>query len=320
MKILIVDDSASNALILRRLVERLGHDAVLARDGIEAWQALEDRSISLVISDWVMPRMDGLELCRRIRARRDSRYVYFILLTVKCDRSDRLQGLRAGADDFLVKPPDPEELFSRLEIARRLMAMQDELERKNQLLAELATTDELTGLKNRRRFREDLELQFQIAIRQSIPLSVVMLDVDRFKSLNDEFGHPAGDLVLKGVADILKAGLRGQDTPARYGGEEFVLLLPGTEGRNATIVAERLRGSLSRVEPSPRPITASFGVAELHRQHRSPDDLVAEADRALYVAKQQGRDRVVFAHDLRTELGQEPTPENAPSWSSIVGC
>ncbi len=160
MKILIAEDQPVAALYLRRTLENLGHQAEVAPDGEAAWQLIRDGEIPLLISDWMMPRLDGLELCRRLRAVRLDRYIYIILLTSLDRRDDRVKGLRAGADDFLTKPPDPEELAVRLEIAERILAVHDQLARQNALLAELAATDELTGVKNRRRFREDLEMLF----------------------------------------------------------------------------------------------------------------------------------------------------------------
>ncbi len=199
----------------------------------------------LLISDWMMPNLDGLELCRRIRTDRIGRYIYIILLTSLDRREDRVKGLRTGADDFLTKPPDPDELTVRLEVAGRILAVHDQLERQNARLAELASTDELTGVKNRRRFREDLELLFAQARRQGTPLSLILLDIDHFKEYNDSFGHPAGDEVLKAFGATLRETVRGHDVVARYGGEEFVVLLPATAADEAVDVAERLRSAIA---------------------------------------------------------------------------
>ena len=223
--------------------------------------------------------MDGLELCRRIRALSGRPYTYFVLVTARGGHEDRLEALAAGADDFLAKPFDTRELVARLEIAHRLLAMQEELERKNAALRALATTDELTGLKNRRRFFEDLESQFALAARQRSPLSLVLLDVDHFKAYNDAFGHPAGDDVLRGVADALRSVTRGHDTVARYGGEEFAVLLPGTGPDVARGMAERLREAIERRAWPHRPVTASFGVATTTPGTGAAQELVDQADR-----------------------------------------
>ncbi len=251
-----------------------------------------------MISDWVMPGLDGLELCRRIRGQDGKPYSYLILLTSKQSQQDRLEGLRAGADDFLVKPPDAEELAVRLEIARRILAVRDELERRNALLAELAHSDGLTGVKNRRRFREALDIHFEAGRRHGTPLSPVILAVDRFKSYNDTFGHPAGDEVLKAVAASLRDGVRRSDEVARIGGEEFAILLPDTEADKARELAERLGVGLAGHPWRLRRVTASLGVASLGPGAASAAELVEQADRALYVAKRGGRDRVVHHRDL----------------------
>jgi diguanylate cyclase (GGDEF)-like protein len=313
MKILIAEDQATSALFLRRTLERMGHEAVVAINGLEAARLLETDEISLVISDWVMPQMDGLELCRHVRARARERYVYMILLTCKDGREHKLEGLRAGADDFLTKPPDPDELAVRLEIAGRLLAVHETLHRQNALLAELATTDELTGVKNRRRFREDLEMFFDLSVRKEIPMSLILLDVDLFKQYNDRFGHPAGDDVLRSLSRTLRESLRERDVVARYGGEEFVILLPATPTDEALSVAERLRSRIESVPWPLREVTASFGVATTVPEITAAAALVEAADQALYQAKLAGRNRVV--HHRHT-----PSEGAAPSGTRSQNC
>ena len=219
--------------------------------------------MQVVLADWMMPWMDGLELCRRIRGLAGRPYTYFVLFTGRGGCEERLEALAAGVDDFLAKPFDTRELVARLEIARRLLSMQEDLERKNAALRELATTDELTGLKNRRSFFEALESHFALAARQRSPLSLVMLDVDRFKTYNDAFGHPAGDDVLRGIADVLRSTTRAHDTVARHGGEEFTVLLPVTGPVVARGMAERLRETIEQRDWPHRSVTASFGVASM---------------------------------------------------------
>ncbi len=295
MKIMVAEDHATSALLLCRLLERAGHDVTVAGDGEEAWRLAAEDRFPVIISDWVMPGLDGPGLCRRLRAEQGRPYVYLILLTSKQGQQDRLEGLRAGADDFLVKPPDAEELEVRLEIARRILAVQDELESRNARLAELAHSDELTGVKNRRRFRQALEVHSSMAGRQGLPLSLVMVDVDHFKAYNDAFGHPAGDDVLRGVAASLRDGVRRHDEVARYGGEEFAILLPDTAAAVARELAERLRANLAAGPWPRRPITASFGIATTGPAILTPAELVDQADRALYHSKRLGRDRVTHA-------------------------
>ena len=228
-----------------------------------AWRLIQQEHFPVVLSDWMMPGLDGLELCRRIRSLAGRPYTYFVMFTGRAGFEDRLEALAAGADDFLGKPFDPRELVARLEIARRLLAIQDELERKNVALRELATTDELTGLKNRRSFFEMLESYFALAARQRSPLSLVLLDVDHFKTYNDAFGHPAGDQLLRGVADVLRGTTRAHDTVARHGGEEFAVLLPATGSVVARSLATRLQETIERRDWPHSPVTASFGVATM---------------------------------------------------------
>jgi diguanylate cyclase (GGDEF)-like protein len=292
MRILIVEDDPTSAFLLSRLLERMGKEVAVAADGQEAWTALQAKYEPLVITDWMMPRMDGLELCRRIRTSARDSYTYVILLTARDCRQDRLSGLRAGADDSLIKPPDQDELAVRLEIAERIIEVHETLRRQNARLAELATIDDLTGVKNRRRFREDFDLHASLAARQHLPLSLAMLDVDHFKTYNDTFGHPAGDEVLRAVASTLRESVREHDVVARYGGEEFVILLPATDAAAAVQVAERLRRAIERKYEAPRAVTASFGVATAAAGAGGLERLLEQADQALYRAKRSGRNCV----------------------------
>ena len=307
----------------------MGHEVNTADGGEAAWEAIQRDPSFLVISDWIMPGMDGLELCRRIRERKGEHYTYFVLLTARDNPRDRLEGLRAGADDFLAKPAEPQELAVHLQIAGRILGVQAELERQNGRLEALATTDELTGLNNRRRFFEALDCHFALASRQRLPLSLVMLDVDHFKAYNDEFGHSAGDDVLRGVAELLRDRTRGHDTAARYGGEEFVVLLPATGPIVARGMAERLRGAFERRAWPRRPITVSLGVATMTPRMRRAAELVDQADRALYHAKGGGRNRVSHATDLAgscedqgdptSSIDRVPAPDVCPSGPPPAG-
>jgi diguanylate cyclase (GGDEF)-like protein len=312
MKILIVEDDLLSSLVLRKTLEKMGHEIVTAVDGIDAWQRVQQEDIRLVISDWMMPRMDGLDLCRRIRARAHRSYIYIFLLTAKQQREDRIEGLRAGADDFLVKPLDRSELMARVHVALRILAMQEELQnrsreleamhaelaRQNAKLAEAAISDSLTGLKNLRHFREVLEHSFSFSVRQGIPLSVVMFDVDQFKPYNDMFGHPAGDTVLTELAATLVENARDHDLVARYGGEEFVILLPGTNPEQASLFCNRVRAVIEAKGWPLRPITASLGIATTHPGTMNASQLIDEADQALYHSKKHGRNRVTHFRDI----------------------
>ena len=326
MKILVAEDDRVSALKLRRTLEKLGYEAAVVADGNAAWEQVQAGDVELLISDWMMPEMDGPELCRRIRERPDTFYTYVILLTARSGRDDRLAGLEAGADDFLTKPFDTAELVARLNVARRILSMQQQLrthaqqlrelhtalerqnqllERQNELLTERAATDGLTGVGNRRRFDEALGSALSFGSRYDQALSLVLLDVDRFKTFNDAFGHQAGDDALRQVAQALRNGARLHDVVARYGGEEFALILPATAAPDAGAVAERLRATIAAGPWTLRPITASFGVATVAAgESVSAAALIAQADRALYHSKASGRDRVTHALDLRSEARQ----------------
>ena len=248
MKILVADDQPVIAMLLRRELERAGHQVQIAADGEAAWRIASAGEAPVLISDWEMPGLDGPGLCRRIRAAGGDAYVYIILLTAKEGRGHRLEGLRAGADDFLTKPVDPEELAVRLEVARRILDVHQELAARNVELASLAGTDGLTGLANRRRFDEEFAKLATLADRVRSPLAVILADVDQFKAYNDEFGHPAGDEALRAVAGLIRSCVRECDVAARYGGEEFAVILPGSgaAGRG------QRRGAAS-ARRSPRP-------------------------------------------------------------------
>jgi two-component system chemotaxis response regulator CheY len=302
MRILVVEDQKTVGMAISWTLSRLGHEPQFVASGSAAWELIEREDWRLIITDWMMPEMDGLELCRRIRASQGGSYRYVIMLTSRNERHDRLQGLTAGADDFLTKPVDEDELIIRLSIARRILNMQSELEEKNARLNEMARTDPLTGLANRRQLHEVMEGMFPQVTRGEV-YSIVALDIDHFKSYNDTFGHAAGDEVLRVVAGVLRAGTRSGDLVVRTGGEEFVILLPGAGSNEALGTAERLRRAIEEHPWPARPVTASFGVT-VARDKTKPSsivDLLAEADRALYHSKQAGRNRVTHSHFIEFE-------------------
>jgi diguanylate cyclase (GGDEF)-like protein len=313
MKIVIADDDAVSRLVLCKALEALNFEVTALADGLEAWEQLRSGEAQVVITDWMMPMLDGLDLCRRIRVRgAHGPYVYVILLTARHSREDRLLALQAGADDLLAKPLDRDELEARLNVARRIINMEEqlrsrsvelermhaELEERNTQLAEIASSDGLTGLKNHRFFRESLEDQFVIARRRGLPLSVVMIDVDQFKSFNDSFGHPAGDDVLREVAKILRSCVRDHDVVARYGGEEYAVLLPATDVQASRILGERLRVAIESHPWPLRPITISLGVSTMQPRLLVATGLLDQADRSLYQSKAGGRNRVTHNRDL----------------------
>lgn len=298
LPILIAGDRSPSAQRVIRTLDELGHEVLVAADGDEAWRLVQQGRTRLVISDWAVSGIDGPQLCRRVRGLSGHPYVYIIVMTALGASEDRLECLHAGADDFLTKPFDLRELAARLEIARRILSMQEELEQKNARLAELVTVDALTGLKNRRHFIESLDASFALALRHNQVFSVILLDVDEFKAYNDTFGHPSGDEVLCAVARLLRANAREHDVVTRYGGEEFAILLPATDACGGRCFAERLRRAIREaVWPRAR-VTASFGIATYAFGTPSAAALVEDADRALYRSKRDGRDRVTHHAEL----------------------
>jgi two-component system, cell cycle response regulator len=307
LRILIAEDDAVSRMILRRSVEKLGHDCLVAADGEEALELYrETPEVDLVISDWMMPGIDGLELCRLIRDEERDGYTYFIFLTALGDRDHLLMGLEAGADDYLSKPLDRDELQVRMisafrvtQLHRRLAAQNKELGRLNRRLFDESREDPLTHLGNRLRLNEDLEVLQARAERYGHSYAVALCDVDRFKLYNDHYGHLAGDAVLQRVAGAIARQRRSGDTAYRYGGEEFLVILPEQTLEVATAAAGRLRTAVEELriphegnEP-PGIVTLSVGVAAISTGHpTSADEVLKQADDALYRAKKAGRNRV----------------------------
>jgi two-component system cell cycle response regulator len=315
MRILVVDDQKTLGLALSATLTRLGHEPTLITSSVATLELINREDWRLVITDWMMPEMDGPELCRKIRSAKRHPYVYLIMVTGRTDRQDRLEGLAAGADDFLTKPVDEDELAVRLVIAGRILGIQAELEEKNALLRDMANLDPLTGLANRRLLSEGIDAAVSRAAA-GVPFSVLAIDVDHFKSYNDEFGHLAGDDVLRTVAATLRANTRSGDLVARFGGEEFIILLPGVGAPVAVQIAEALRASIASQNWPHRKVTASFGIATAPNSTELVDvsGLFGAADRALYHSKETGRNRVTHASLLvhLTHPGRENSSATRP--------
>jgi two-component system, cell cycle response regulator len=301
-RVLVADDDPSTRLLLRRALERAGLEVVEAEDGDQAWNLLT-RGVSpqLAILDWMMPGVDGLELCRRLRSLPSDNYVYVVLLSARDQKQDLLAGLEAGADDYLAKPFDREQLEARLLVGKRIVAMQAELQQAKQQLWLLATHDSLTGVWNRRGILEILQRELARTDRRpEEPVSVLLADVDHFKSINDSLGHAAGDRVLAELAKLLGRKIRSYDALGRYGGEEFLLVLPRTTTDQAHMVAERLRQATAEANlgfyDTAVQVSVSIGVATSSPEGRdSPADILCRADEGLYLAKRSGRNRVQVA-------------------------
>jgi two-component system cell cycle response regulator len=305
LKVLVADDSA----VYRKLVEQAftsaNYSLLVARSGQEAIDLLAEHLPAIVITDWVMPDLTGIELCQQIRARNHSPYTYVIILTSVSDKENVVKGLAAGADDYLTKPFHPDELLARVEVGRRLVELHRQVEAKNRLLEELALTDSLTGLPNRRAIDEWAPRQLSGAARHGFPFWVVMADLDNFKSVNDSSGHEAGDKVLKRFAEILKTNSRRSNICGRIGGEEFLFILTHADRENVVSVVERVRRQFEEQDfffgNRVVKVTASFGISGFQgEQGVLPPDfssLLSQADLALYTAKHRGRNRVEFAPD-----------------------
>jgi diguanylate cyclase (GGDEF)-like protein len=295
IKVLLVDDDPAMLRLLAKWLESEGFQVLRAGDGRMAMELIEAERPRLLVTDWEMPNLNGLELCRWVRSQNFGHYIYTVFLTVRTGSTDMLKGLEAGADDFLKKPVDRNELLARIRAGSRVMELE-------QRLSLLANTDALTGLATRRVLFEDVRREWGRAERYHSPLSCVMIDIDFFKRINDIHGHQAGDEVLRCVGQALKSGVRTCDYVGRYGGEEFCVFLPETDEEQAQQWAERMRSRLAElpifVNETRLDITASFGVAQRLADTATPEVLVDMADQALVVAKRSGRDRVVTYRTL----------------------
>lgn len=296
MRILIADDINVSRLELEALLTRHGHEVESVSDGTEAWEILQgENPPRLVILDWLMDQMDGIEVCRLVRGRSDLRGVYLILLTSRKDQEHVLTGLEAGANDYVTKPYNRDELLARIRVGENMIGLQAELAARVSELAALASTDELTGTSNRRTWEETAKVEHERAIRYKREYGILMLDVDHFKALNDTQGHRAGDVALRKIGRAISSLCRSADVVGRYGGEEFVVLLPETNLAGLVVLAARIREriwSLNIQHPSSPPgrVTISIGLAQ---GDGSPlETIVQRADAALYRAKRGGRNQV----------------------------
>lgn len=299
MRVLVAEDDPTSRVLLASMLKKWGHEPVCAADGLEAWDALRQSDAPrLVLLDWVMPGLDGPEVCRRLRAVETSDPPFVIMLTGRAEKGDIILGLDAGANDYLSKPYDPDELRARLRVACRMLELQRGLVEARDTLTHLAAHDALTGVLNRRAILERLEQEIARAAREGGKLFVGMCDLDHFKGINDTLGHQAGDDVLAVFTRRITAKLRVYDSVGRYGGEEFLVITPAGGKPDPRCIYERLR---AEVESSPIatragqvPLTVSIGVAA-GSGNSTVDGLVETADRALYRAKAQGRNRVILA-------------------------
>jgi two-component system cell cycle response regulator len=309
-RILVVDDHPDNVEIITARLSSRGFHVETATNGQEALQRVQENPPHLILLDVMMPLMDGYEVSRRIKNDEALPYIPIILVTARDSTQDKVEGLDAGADDYLTKPVNFPELEARVRSMLRIKRLQDELDQKNRelevankRLRKLSITDGLTELFNHRHIHELLHEEFERTRRSGEPLAVAMLDLDRFKQVNDTHGHPTGDVILYETARILRETAREIDMVGRYGGEEFIAILPGTDEDAATQFAERVREAVRshvyRDEATEVRMTLSGGVASYPGggiEH--PDVLIKRADEALYEAKESGRNRIVRASGI----------------------
>lgn len=293
MKVLIAEDDIISCRALEKNLQDWGYEVIVTKNGEEAWDSIKQGEIRLAILDWSMPKMDGIELCHKIRneyQQEKSEYIYIILLTGRDLQEDIITGLSAGADDYMTKPFSYLELKVRIQNGVRIIALEDSR-------LKMANTDSLTQLWNRKKIMEILEEELNRNHREGKPVGVAMLDIDRFKEINDTHGHVTGDRVLIEVASRLKKAVRNYDQIGRYGGDELLIVLPGLDKIHARSIGERLREAVCQnkleTETSSLDVSISIGISVSDISiHRPATHLIKESDQALYQAKKEGRNRV----------------------------
>ncbi len=308
MKVLVAEDDRISRKILAKVLGQEGYEILEVSDGESAWDVLERENIRLVISDWVMPRLDGVSLCKRIRGVDLERYVYVIMVTAKTEVENLVEGLEAGADDFIFKPINTSELLVKLKVGRRILKLEDELSEKNrelaranELLKKMTLLDPLTGIGNRRFFHQYISKVHANYLRYNTPYCLAMADVDNFKAYNDTYGHREGDKVLKLLAKTIKDFVRKSDEVFRFGGEELVIVFSNQRREGGVAVSERVREVVESLAVPParnepfEVVTISIGIGcseELEGGEVSWESVLKIADTAMYRAKANGKNCV----------------------------
>lgn len=290
LTVLVIEDHPDQRDLLAIVLQREGYRVITAANGLEALEKLETEKVQIALSDIMMPKMDGFELIKQVRSNPSFKSIYLILITARIQEGDRVRGLDLGADDYITKPFSFSELLARIRVGSRVVQYQQHLEYQTQI-------DSLTGLFNRRAFENKMNEEFERSKRYHNPLSVLLLDIDNFKTINDTYGHHGGDAALVRISETFRERTRQSDFPSRYGGEEFVLILPETDQESALQVASKIHDSIraSSFGTTARPftLTVSIGVSSTSaRFYSNWRELVDDADRALYIAKNSGKDRI----------------------------
>ena len=299
--ILLVEDDPVSRKVVEKTLVNAGHEVKSVENGRKALELFKDHFFPILLTSWMMPEMDGLELCQAIRKDTSKGYVYIIVMTTKYSKDDVVSGLEAGADDYLTKPLNYAELIARIRTGMRVLELERSLKEANEEIKALSLTDPLTGIYNRGYLTERLPREIKRARRYGHSLSILLCDLDHFKIVNDTYGHQVGDQVLKECVQCIAESIRNKiDWVARYGGEEFIIVVPETDLGGANMMAERLRHSFSQkvitVQKAVVQMTASFGVTSFDpdtpSEKISPEAMINRADKYLYQAKQAGRNRV----------------------------
>jgi len=322
-RILIAEDDPVSRRVLQSFLDKWGYEVVTAVDGIEALRILERLDAPrLAVLDWMMPGIEGTQVCQRVRAESNRAYIYILLLTARGQKEDILKGLDSGADDYLTKPFDAQELRARLHVGQRILDLQDNLIAAREALLFQATHDALTGVANRGVILDALRRERSRQLREGGTFGVVMMDLDHFKYVNDRYGHLAGDAVLQEITRRVTHIIRPYDTVGRYGGEEFLIVVPSSSARGTLGLAERIRKAIEKTpvqtDAGEIPVTASLGVAiSSEAMPFEPQALLQVADDALYRAKELGRNRSELASstDLpsKTLVAPQGTPVKSES-------
>ena len=298
--VMIIEDHPDQRELLEIVLQKEGYRVITAANGVEALDRLAKEPVRVILSDVMMPKMDGFELMRKIRSNPEFKNVYIILITARIQERDRVQGLDLGADDYITKPFSFSELLARVRVGARVVQYQQHLEHQ-------ALIDSLTSLFNRRAFERKMEEEFERAMRYHHALSLMILDVDDFKKVNDTYGHHWGDQVLKKIAEHLRTKTRRSDYPSRYGGEEFVLILPETDVENALRVDSKVRSEIKATTFDSKgrafSVTVSTGLSSTcNKEYSNWQQMLEDADQALYLAKNRGKDRAeVFFNETKRE-------------------